>query len=159
MAIVVAIVVAIVTTAAVVCCGPQTSTKGVPHQFLVAAREGVDAEDNPNITVRGAAGWGDLAFEIKPNEEEFARRVQQVEQKKKEIPADCTCPVCAKLMVRAVMTSCCQNSACDSCLQKEILSKGACPLCKTADVTPDNLLPNKNLRARIEVRQAVPFWT
>ena len=67
--------------------------------------------------------------------------------KEAEIPRELLCSLCKELVRDAVIIPCCGESFCYGCIQEYLCeNEFTCPACKTADVSPERLAPNKALR-------------
>ena len=60
------------------------------------------------------------------------------------------CGICKSSLSNAVSTPCCKANYCDKCVRKQLVASGfKCPGCET-QISPDQLVPNKELRQEIE---------
>ena len=61
------------------------------------------------------------------------------------------CPLCQRACVEASVLDCCYQSFCDVCIRRLIggASAVACPNCKTANVTAENIKANNKVRQRV----------
>ena len=120
--------------------------------------------DNANVQGAMLTASGQLAVPVidskaytqgkKATERDFpvgAKVAAAPEMKKVErnAPDEMICPLCRKLMADAVLIPCCGRSYCDDCIRNYLLeNRFVCPEpdCRQADVSPDNLIPNRSLR-------------
>ncbi len=82
--------------------------------------------------------------DYKKKSKQPAEKVSQ----KVETPPELICAICKELMKDAVIIPCCGESYCYDCIQDYLCEyEFTCPACKKDNVSPDNLAPNKALRA------------
>ncbi|KAJ3037264.1 E3 ubiquitin-protein ligase rbbp6 [Rhizophlyctis rosea] len=71
------------------------------------------------------------------------------------VPDELACGICHKLLRDAVQIPCCGKNYCDECIRHSLLEhenndlRFKCPNCNS-DQTPDNLVPNNDLRQAVE---------
>ncbi|XP_028292178.1 E3 ubiquitin-protein ligase RBBP6-like [Gouania willdenowi] len=129
---------------------PVKTSKGVPQSFMVKAEPGTKGA---MLTVTGESVIPAIDAEAyakgKKERPPFVPHEQSSSEEEIDpIPYNLLCPICAKLMIDAVLIPCCGNSYCDECIRTALLDSEdhVCFTCKQSDVSPDNLIANKFLR-------------
>ncbi|XP_028305894.1 E3 ubiquitin-protein ligase RBBP6-like [Gouania willdenowi] len=129
---------------------PVKTSKGVRQSFMVKAEPGTKGA---MLTVTGESVIPAIDAEAyakgKKERPPFVPHEQSSSEEEIDpIPYNLLCPICAKLMIDAVLIPCCGNSYCDECIRTALLDSEdhVCFTCKQSDVSPDNLIANKFLR-------------
>jgi len=131
-------------------------TTGIPKCFLKAVDSNKVSEGGITEGVMVTKN-GDLVM-VQPNEQEWKKMTSKVGTVYSEdiyntvpVPDDLRCPLCEKLFKDAVSIPCCGESYCDECIRNYLLkeTKMQCPNCHK-EQSPDNLVPNKQLRQAVE---------
>ncbi|XP_028309085.1 E3 ubiquitin-protein ligase RBBP6-like [Gouania willdenowi] len=130
---------------------PVKTSKGVPQSFMVKQSQ---APKGAMLTVTGESVIPAIDAEAyakgkKERPPQFVPHEQSSSEEEIDpIPYNLLCPICAKLMIDAVLIPCCGNSYCDECIRTALLDSEdhVCFTCKQSDVSPDNLIVNKFLR-------------
>eukprot|EP00931_Biecheleriopsis_adriatica_P060427 TRINITY_DN36295_c0_g1_i1.p1 TRINITY_DN36295_c0_g1~~TRINITY_DN36295_c0_g1_i1.p1 ORF type:complete len:1109 (-),score=344.96 TRINITY_DN36295_c0_g1_i1:64-3390(-) len=93
-----------------------------------------------------------------PAEEEAAKAKEAAAAKLKQAQESLKCPICNELFREAVLVICCGTNFCRQCAVAGMAQsplKNSCPNCK-AEV--QQLLPNHDLRKRVEEAIPVTYW-
>lgn len=121
---------------------------GIPKAFLQAVAEGEAPEEGTLLLPDG-----NFAV-VRTNEGAFAELaiVDAVEKDLANVPEEFKCTLCESVLVNATSMPCCKTNFCDKCIRKKLLAtKFNCPTCKKTEVSPDSLIPNREMRAQIDL--------
>lgn len=122
---------------------------GIPKAFLTTINEG-DAQGQEGTLMLPDGGFA----VVRTNEGSF-RELAIVDAVEKDmvasLPEEFKCTLCDSVLVNATSMPCCKTNFCDKCIRKKLLmTKFNCPACKKTEVSPDSLLPNRELRLQID---------
>ena len=112
----------------------------------------VDATSDDPLALQSATGE---SYKMIPNTRFFDRAMQQGGSMssaipEREVPPDLLCPICDGIMDDAVQVKCCKESFCDACIREYLMENmHTCMLCKTDGISPESLIPNKNMRSHV----------
>ncbi len=124
----------------------RVQATGIPRAFL----ETVDESD---LTDGSVALPGGGFAKVRTNEKNFNDLAVAAEidfDNDESMSAHYKCQLCTSVMVSAVSVPCCEALFCDKCVRKKLVTTNFhCPSCKK-QISPDLLIPNRELRAEIE---------
>jgi hypothetical protein len=124
----------------------RAQATGIPRAFL----ETVDESD---LTDGSVALPGGGFAKVRTNEKNFSDLAVAAEidfDNDESMSPYYKCQLCGSVMVNAVSVPCCDALFCDKCVRKKLVTTNFhCPSCKK-QISPDLLIPNRELRAEIE---------
>jgi hypothetical protein len=109
--------------------------------------------DESDLTDGSVALPGGGFAKVRTNEKNFSDLAVAAEidfDNDESMSAYYKCQLCGSVMVNAVSVPCCDALFCDKCVRKKLVTTNFhCPSCKK-QISPDLLIPNRELRAEIE---------
>ena len=125
---------------------PHFEATGIPRAFLETVNES-------DLTDGSVALPGGGFAKVKTNENNFSELAVAAAvdfDNDASLNENYKCSICSGVLVSAVNVPCCGTSYCDKCVRKKLVTTNfSCPGCKT-QISPDLLVPNRELRAEIE---------
>ncbi len=119
---------------------------GIPRAFLETVEES-------DLTDGSVALPGGGFAKVKTNDNNFSDLAIAAEidfDNDPSMGANYKCQLCSGVMVSAVSVPCCNATFCDKCVRKKLVATNFhCPGCKK-QISPDLLVPQRELRAEIE---------
>lgn len=124
------------------CCGPVSGAGWVVGGARVSVSEGIRTAHDLFVCF-----FVCLRKAVQDYKKKSKQPLEKISQEV-ETPPELVCDICKELMKDAVIIPCCGESYCYGCIQEYLCeNEFTCPACKKDNVSPENLAPNKALRA------------
>lgn len=90
--------------------------------------------------------------ESRKKEEVVCNKTDVVQSVQAEIPVELMCTLCKNVMKDPVLIPCCCNSFCSDCIKVALVGgNNCCPECESFKCREADLLPNRHIKAMIDV--------
>jgi hypothetical protein len=134
---------------------PAYDRRPLPHGIPASSLRPVDENDPDDMRRAYRTASGALMC-VCEDSSQMVQKTTVMGGAAGAVPEELACPLCKALMAEATIIPCCSLSFCDGCIRDALnpednrKEKFQCPNCQARGISPDSLIPNRNLRQGVE---------